>query len=347
MINRFWKYGPMGLLFLLLMACSAERSAQQKIKELEEHVAASLEEQQQNVLVKDSLLGQLLFAYADYSQQFKDDLQTPIYLYKMGSYYYRMQNWKEASKHLEMVIDQFEDSKAYPQALLLAASIYDSPHDRNNERAGQLYEKYLKAFPNGEGRATAEFFFKPAEEKMEARIGEMQKQLRSGPKGQLDRAMAHKLVRQYLHYTRNYPSSEFSPAYCFEGGKLASSIGESYDAVQLWKRIYEQYHDFHLYPQTLLQLALEYEQKMPIFMQQYQRKKEFRSKMHADFELEKLTEVSWTEEARKMYEEFLEKYPEHELRPQVEASLKLLGKDPNEVVQNFRMQVDSLRRLQQ
>ena len=110
-MNNFWKYSCLAFLFGLFMACSAERSAQQKIKELEKEVEASLEEQQ-NVLVKDSLLGQLLFAYADYSQKFKEDAQTPIYLYKMGSYYYRMQNWKEASKHLEMVIDQFEESKA-------------------------------------------------------------------------------------------------------------------------------------------------------------------------------------------------------------------------------------------
>ncbi len=334
------------LLMGLFWSCSPKQAERQQIAKLE----AELEAQEAEIntaqkTISDSLLKPLMSAYAAYAQKYKEnDEMTPIYLYRMGSLYYRIQNWKAAIQHFEYVIEGYKDSEAYPEAMILAATLYDERLN-NKMRAEALYRSYLDQFPNGASKEKAAFFFKSPEEKTQARIGELQTQLREDQKNKgLNRNLAHKLVRQYASYVRRYPNSEFAPMYCFEGGKLASNLGKTSEAVELWLNIYDQYHDFHLYPETILLLAVEYENKMPLFIQRFQRKKEFSKQFTGRFTGKDWTEVDWLAEAEKLYKEFLAKYPEHELASHAEASLKYLGKDPNEIVQEFKVNLDSMRR---
>ena len=213
--------------------------------------------------------------------------------------------------------------------------------------AQATFEKILSITANDDAIAVSKnaLFFQTENEKMQVRIADYQKELYEdkGDKG-INRRTAHILVRQYLNYIQRFPDSDFAPMYCFEGGKLASTIGESGDAVELWLTIYEQYHDFHLYPETMLLLAVEYETKMPAYMMQYDMKKDYKARMHAYFNKKELKNLDWNKEAEKMYKAFLAKYPKHELAPQAQASLKHLGKSPNQVVTEFKNELDSLRR---
>jgi TolA-binding protein len=324
-------------LILLLSACSGKKETQRNIAvwELTEKKAAQP--------TNDSILEPLLMAYVSYIQDYPEDEMSPIYLYRLGSIYVRMEKWDVATKHFEFLIKIYPESEPFQHALALAAKAYDERLNEK-EKAGELYKIYLKEFPNGAAKKDAEFFFKPENEKAQSRIADDLKELYSdaqhkGP----NRQVAHLLVRRYLNYVKQYPQSEFAPIYCFEGGKLASTIGESADAVELWMTIYEQYHDFHLYPETMLFLAFEYENKMPLYVQNSNKKEKFKAQNHARFKELKLHEIDWTKEAKKMYDSFLEKYPNHELAPQVKASLAHLGKTPNQVVTEFKVKLDSLR----
>jgi tetratricopeptide (TPR) repeat protein len=339
----------LSLIFLsiLVWSCSPQKAERREIAQLEAEVEmAEANAPDGQKVIGDSLLKPLMEAYAIYVQKYpEEDEMTPIYLYRMGSLYYRMGNWKEAVKHFEYVLEGFEDSEAYPEAMILAATLHEERLN-NKARAEVLYKSYLEKFPDGAGRAKASFFFKSPEEKMQARIGDLQNKIREDEKTKgLNRKLAHMLVRQYAKYVEKYPNSEFAPMYCFEGGKLASNLGETADAIELWLNIYDQYHDFHLYPETILLLAVEYENKMPIFLQQFKRQKDFKKHFQTRFTGKDWTEVDWLAEAEKLYKEFLVKYPKHELTTHAAASLKYLGKDPNEVVQEFKVNLDSLRRV--
>lgn len=330
----------------IMASCSPKKAERQQIAKLEVAVAeAEASAQAGQIEIGDSLLRPLMEAYAIYVQKYKeDDEMTPIYLYRMGSMYYRMQSWKAAIKHFEYVIESYPTSEAYSEAMILAATLHDERLN-NKARAEVLYKEYLKKFPDGEGRSKANFFFKSPEEKMQSRIGDLQTEIREDQKTKgLNRHAAHILMRQYASYVKQYPNSEFAPMYCFEGGKLASNLGETADAIELWLNIYDQYHDFHLYPETILLLAVEYENKMPIFIQQFKRQKAFKERYQSKFTGKDWTEVDWFKEAENLYKEFLVKYPEHELASHAAASLKYLGKDPNEVVQEFKVNLDSMRR---
>lgn len=330
----------------IMASCSPKKAERQKIASMEVAVAeAEANAPEGQVEIGDSLLKPLMEAYAIYVQKYKEeDKMTPIYLYRMGSLYYRMQSWKAAIKHFEYVIESYPTSEAYPEAMILAASLHDERLN-NKARAEVLYKEYLKKFPEGTGRAKADFFFKSPEEKMQSRIGDLQTQIREDEKSKgLNRHLAHVLMRQYASYVKQYPNSEFAPMYCFEGGKLASNLGETADAIEHWLTIYDQYHDFHLYPETVLLLAVEYENKMPIFIQQFKRQQDFKKRYQAKFTGKDWSEVDWMKEAEKLYKEFLAKYPNHELASHAAASLKYLGKNPNEVVQEFKVNLDSMRR---
>jgi hypothetical protein len=82
-------------------------------------------------------------------------------------------------------------------------------------------------------------------------------------------------------------------------------------------------------------LAIEYEMKMPIFLQNHHinQKENPALKKVIKFDFKK---TNWLKESEKMYKYFLKKYPKHELADQAKNSLKYLGKSPNEVIADFQ-----------
>lgn len=313
---------------VIFYSCSGRYSLENKINSLENAMEAVNEP-------SDSILEPLLMAYTGYIRKYPEDGRAPIYLYKVGSFYVRMQNWKEAAKHFELVIDRYKDSEVYAEALLLAAYSYETIRANNEERAAVLYKEYLEKYPEGPGIARAQYYFKPENYKIRSRIAEYQNELYA-EKGNLNRQTAHILVSQYMNYIKKYPQSEFSPNYCFEGGKLASTIGETLDAVEFWLTILEIYPDFRLYPETILLLAVEYEAKMPIYLLNPPKKERLSQKVNNRIKRFELLKTDWQKESEKLYKQFLKKYPNHELAEQAKASLKYLGKTPNEVVSEFK-----------
>lgn len=332
----------LGFLLLIgfLASCTGKFQRKISISAMEKQLAVSTNP-------KDSLLEPLLIAYTSYIRKYPDDDLTPVYLYKVGSIYVRMQNWKEATKHFEFIIDRYKDSQVYSEAIILAAAAYETVRGNNEERAAALYKLYLEKFPKGKAKERAEFYFKPEDVKMRARIAEYQDELfKDNSNKGLNRQTAHMLERQYFNYIKRFPKSEFTPNYCFEGGKLASTLGETPDAVEFWLTIIDNYPDYRLYPETMLLLAVEYENKMPIYIQNPPKKEKRTAKLQLKVERFDLMKTDWLKEAEKMYNAFLAKYPNHVLSEQARASLKYLGKSPNEVVSGYKNELDKLRGLE-
>lgn len=323
------------VLFTLIFfaSCTEKNAIKYKIKNLESEFTKDSSR-------SDSLLELLLLSYTNFTNKYPTDSYTPIYLYKVGSLYVRMQNWKEAAKHFEFIIDGYEDSDVFAEAVLLAAYAQESPRANNEQRAAELYKIYLEKFPEGKGVKTAEFYFQPEDIKIRSRIAEYQNQLYS-ENGNLNQITANLLVKEYLSFVRKYKLNDFSPNYCFEGGKLASTIGESAEAIEFWLTIVEDYPDYRLCPETMLLLAVEYETKMPLFGIDNIEKIQNNSKRVNKIDRFNLKKTNWDKEAEKLYKKFLELYPKHELAEQVKASMQQLGKSPNEVVMGFTKNLET------
>lgn len=289
----------------------------------------------------DSLIEPLLTSYVAFIDKYPDDYFTPIYLYRVGSIYYRMQKWDISKQHLEMVIDDYKNSDAYPEALLLAASASENLPETELKFAEKYYKTYIKEFPEAKGKKLAEFYFKPEDEKIRNKIAEYQRVLyKKNENNDLNTEIASLLIRQYIIYSKKYPNSEFSPTYCFEGAKLASAAGLSAEASELCMTILEEYYDFKNYPETLLLLAVEFEDKMPLLAQNFNVKDKLKSKYLVRMGRYDLKSTNWKKEAEKLYKKFIKKYPGHVMTEQAKASLKNLGKDPNSVVDSFRRNLE-------
>lgn len=318
---------------LILASCTGKYALKNEIKQLE----AQLSKDNNS---SDSILEPLLRSYANYIHKYPNDKQTPLYLYKVGSIYIRMQNWNEAAKHFEFVIDTYKDSDIYPESILLAAYAQETTRANKEERAAELYKMYLDKFPNGSGLETAKFYFQPEDIKMRSRIAEYQNQLYND-NGNINRQTAHLLISQYLSFVRKYKQNDFSPNYCFEGGKLASAIGESGDALEFWLTILDDYPNYRLYPETMLLLAVEFETKMPFYSAVVMQKDTKKAKSPEKIDRFDLNKTNWNKESEKLYKKFLELYPKHELADQVKASMSQLGKSPNEVVMGFTKNLET------
>jgi len=317
-------------LFLPLCSCSEKNIQQEKIKSMEEKIAVA---PSKTNLEQEELLN----LYQQYSRQFPNDTFSATCLYKSFEIQIEKSDIEKATENLERIIEEHKSSSHYESSLVKLAELYEnSSESKNIKSAEKLYNTYLKEFPQGKYSFKAELFFKPDDQKKRARISELLGKLNSDSnKNRIDRHYAKQLLKTYLDYCNLYPEDEFSPIYCFDGAKLASQLDESLLAIELWLRIFEDYKKFKYYPETVLMLAIEYEMKMPVFLQNHNivQKENPALKKVIKFDFKK---KNWLKESEKMYKYFLKKYPKHELADQAKTSLKYLGKSPNEVIADFQ-----------
>lgn len=325
---------PKCILFLFLsiffLSCTEKEKAIYAINEAELLVS-------KDSTIQDNHLKKLLYSYLDYIQNYPDDSKTPIFIYKIAVLYYRMGQWKVCIQHLQYILDKYQNSNVYPEAIALAASAYEGPRFNNEKKAMELYKMYREKFPKGASSQMVNFYFQPDDNKYKFYISQLQDKLFSDETQQsgIQLLAAKELIQLYKLYVLKFPNADLAPSYCFEGGKLASTIGDYALSSEFWLQIIEQYHDFSLYPETLILLAVEFENNLPMYIQNHW---EIINQRHnfplltKKFQLDK---TQWLLEAKKLYEIYLEKYPNHAMNQQAIASLKNLGKDPNEIVEEF------------
>lgn len=314
-------------------------------KQLKQQVQIQELEAQANRQTVDAHIKPLLLAYVDYYQTYPEDAEMcPIYLYRGAVLYYRISNWKEALKYLEIIIREYSNASIFPHVLALAGSIAEQ-RTLNLNRAGQLYQMYLDRYPDGEYVELAQFFFKPEDVKMRARVAEYQTKLFDKRRpDKLDRQVAIRLLWAYVAYVRQFPGDQFAPIYAFQGARLATQLGEDIAAIELLDLIYEDYKEFDQYPEALFLLAIEYENKLKSYFRGRDPSQYLEVKANPRITLARLRVVEPLKEAEKLYKEFLQKYPKHELAPHAASGLKYLGQKPNQVIHDFLLtQKDSLR----
>ncbi|MCH2046739.1 MAG: hypothetical protein MK212_21675, partial [Saprospiraceae bacterium] len=191
----------------------------------------------------------------------------------------------------------------------------------------------------------AQFFFKPEEVKMRARIASFQDQLFDKYRpDKIDRQIAIRLIWAYVAYINKYPEDQFAAIYCYQGARLAGQINEHIASIEFLDLIYNQYTDFEQYAESMFLLAAQYENQLTTYLEGRDPSQYVETKVNSKISIRYLENIEPLKEAEKLYKEFLQKYPKHVLVPHAEAGLKYLGKKPNEVITNFlTIQKDSLQ----
>lgn len=139
-------------------------------------------------------------------------------------------------------------------------------------------------------------------EKIEA----LEEELFSDESKMLDKEKAKTLVLAYIAYADEFRSDAETPKYLFKAGDLAMNLGMGQKAISFFDRILKDYPDFEKVPQSLFLKGYIYE-----------------------------NEIGDLNTAKKIYEDFLQKYPDDEFADDAEVSIKNLGKSPEELIKEF------------
>ena len=116
---------------------------------------------------------------------------------------------------------------------------------------------------------------------------------------------AAQLLNLYKSYADQFKNDTLAADYLFKAGDLANNLHQPEEAIKLLGRV-QDYKTF-----SKVQLAL--------FLQGFIAE----------------TELNDLEHAKQFYELFLQKYPNHQLANDVQASLINLGKSPEELIREF------------
>jgi len=119
------------------------------------------------------------------------------------------------------------------------------------------------------------------------------------------------LVAAYCQYVDENPESEKSETYLFKAVDVSMNLPDVDKTFEIIDKFLAKYPNNSRAPQVMFTKALIYDDNLRDY-----------------------------DKARKCYEMFIEKYPDHELVRDAEASLRNLGKTPEELIKEFesRMQ---------
>lgn len=122
----------------------------------------------------------------------------------------------------------------------------------------------------------------------------------------LDQGTAMFAMRVYDEYASYFPDEKKSPDYLFKAGELANSLQLPQPALNYLSRLMSKYPNYKNAPYALFMQAMIYDDQLKD-----------------------------TANARKMYQQVIQKYPETQLAKDAHASIQNLGKSVEELVREF------------
>lgn len=128
---------------------------------------------------------------------------------------------------------------------------------------------------------------------------------------------ADELIQAYISYAESHKDSPEAPDYLYSAADLSLNINKSKESLDLYNRIIYEYPDYAKTPECLFLVGYIYEN----YFQNYGKAKE-------------------------IYEDFLNKYPNHDFADDAAISIQNMGKSPEELIRSFeeknKVQQDTL-----
>ena len=123
----------------------------------------------------------------------------------------------------------------------------------------------------------------------------------------LNKAKATQFIDKSKQYVASFPDEEMSPAFLFRAGEVARAIKDYQASILMMDQVYNKYPDHEKAPSALFLKAFTYEENL-----------------------------NDTESAKKYYNEFLQRFPEHDLAKQVEQLLGVIDQSPEDLIKSFQ-----------
>jgi outer membrane protein assembly factor BamD (BamD/ComL family) len=154
-----------------------------------------------------------------------------------------------------------------------------------------------------------------SKEKATTKIKELEKQLFSTTTGPVDTAKANEMINMYVDFEKKYSSDTAAAEYLYRAANLAMNTGKALKSIEYLNNIITKYPNYK-------KLASCYFLKGFVY----------------DYHLKDINN------ARKAYQEFIQKYPKDDLTDDAQISLNNLGKSDEQIIREFEEKIkqDSL-----
>lgn len=284
---------------VLLVACSSEKSKMQaEIGKLE----TALEETPNTDNAKA-----VVDAYQAYIAANPEDMEENArYLYRSAGVQFRMNQFSGAVATLNQGLKNYYSSSVTGSSAALLGVIY-SEKLRNEENANTIYQAMAQAFPDYEKmpeiKARLDQLNLPS---IEERIESLGRRMFNDSLGRIEYRIANDFINSCELHAMLLPNSEKSPDFLHKAGETARSIRAYTKALEYYEWIGEKYPNYEKAPQALFLRAFT-----------------------LDNDLKRI------DEARALYEEFLQKYPNDDFADDTQFLLENLGKDDEEIINSF------------
>jgi TolA-binding protein len=147
---------------------------------------------------------------------------------------------------------------------------------------------------------------KSEKDRMIETIAKAEQDLRADSLGIINDKKARALVQLYADFANTYRDDTLSAEYLFKAGEVSTGIGDFFQAIQYYRQCTEKVY-YAKRPVAFFLMGFIYE-----------------------------NHLNDTGNAKRIYEEFLQKFPGHPLEKDVQFSLKHLGKSPEELIREFQ-----------
>lgn len=144
-------------------------------------------------------------------------------------------------------------------------------------------------------------------EKLVQEIKQLEDTLKAKADKRIDRKLAKDLIKKSVAYSEAFPEDELSPAYLFRAGNVAVGISSFEEAVSYFEIIHQKYNNYERAPDALFLEGFTYE-----------------------------NHLKDKENAKRCYNDFLERFPDDQLTDQVRVVLENIDKTPEELVKSFQ-----------
>lgn len=142
---------------------------------------------------------------------------------------------------------------------------------------------------------------------LKGEIDKMEEFFKANGNKPLDKTKASLFVDKSVLFVNLYPDHEMSPAFLFRAAEVSRALKKYEQGVKMLDQVYTQYPQHEKAPAALFLKAYTYEESL---------------KDPAS--------------AKKYYNEFLQKFPNHDLKVQVEQLLSVIDKSPEELIKSFQ-----------
>ncbi len=137
-------------------------------------------------------------------------------------------------------------------------------------------------------------------------IMDMEKAIFSEENIMFDRAKANELINTYISFADEFPDAKETPEFLFKAGDMSMNLKMPQKAIQVFDRVLKNYPDYEKAAQCLFLKGYVYE-----------------------------NEIGDLNAAKKIYKDFIAKYPNDEFADDAAVSIQNLGKSPEELIKEF------------